>query len=66
MTIREAVLKSKDGRQYVKYGIAAKYYSTMAKIFKQDKYWFKAGECLDKRWEMMLKVIRQNNSDRAL
>lgn len=50
---------NKTNKNFLKYGILAKYYGFIGKLFRSVKYLNKSVEYLDKRWDIMMALLNE-------
>ena len=48
---------NRTNKDFVKWGLLAKYYGIIGKIFRSKKYFDKSVEYLDKRWDVIMKLL---------
>lgn len=57
MTIKQYL--NKTNKNFFKYGVLAKYWGFIGKIFRSKKYLDKSVYYLDKRWDIMMDLLHE-------
>lgn len=56
MTVKE-MMTNEQRKEFIRWGITAKYYGVIGKLFRSMLYLDKSVYYLDKRWELMCDVL---------